>query len=105
MGLGGPVWHVSVQDQVGGLTEAMVRGAAYDLLKGYGDAMAGEWTEMPGRTFHLRRRLSEGEAELVGPVVDVRGTPEAARRLLAVERWVRAAGMGRIAAEEILGPD
>jgi hypothetical protein len=58
---------------------------------------------MSGRTFHLRRRLSEDEASLVGPVIDVRGTPEAARRVMAVERWVRQAGMEEFAAQEVLG--
>jgi hypothetical protein len=79
---------------------ATLSGVAYDLLKGYGDGSA-EWTDMPGRTFHLRRRLSSAEASLVGPVIDVRGTPEAARRLAAVERWIRQAGVEDIAAEEL----
>ena len=98
---GGPVWHVSVQDQIGGLPATTVRGVAYDLLNGYGDAEVGEWQEMPGRIFHLRRRLSPSEASLVGPVIDVRGTPEAARRIAAVWRWVVAAGVEGLAAEEL----
>ena len=98
---GGPVWHVSVQDQIGGLPATTVRGVAYDLLDGYGDAAAGEWTQMPGRIFHLRRRLSPSEASLVGPVVDVRGTPEAARRIAAVRRWVVDAGVEQLAEEEL----
>lgn len=102
MGLGGPVWHVSAQDQIGNIP-VLVRTAAYDLLKGVGDETAGEWTEMPGRVFHLRRRLSEAEAELVGPVIDVRGTPEAARRIAAVQQWVRQAGVEHLAMEEMLG--
>lgn len=41
---------------------------------------AGEWAEWTGRAFHLRRRLNSREAQSVGPVVDIRRTPEAARR-------------------------
>lgn len=37
---------------------------------------------------HVRRRLTPAEAVAVGPVVDVRGTAEAARRLAAVERYL-----------------
>jgi hypothetical protein len=101
MGLGGPVWHVSVQDQVGGATRKDLEDVALATLKGVGDASAGEWQEMPGRTFHLRRRLSADEAALVGPVIDVRGTVEAVRRLDAVSRWVVEAGMEEIAIEEM----
>jgi hypothetical protein len=76
---------------------------AFYTLEGYGDAEAGQWTEMPTGIFHLRRRLSPAEAALVGPVIDVRGTEEAARRFLAVEKWVRQAGMEEFAVEEVLG--
>lgn len=53
-------------------------------LNGYGDAALGEWREWTGVAFHLRRRLSEVEQRKVGPVADIRRTPEArsrARRL------------------------
>lgn len=49
-------------------------------MKGVGDVGAGEWREWTGRAFHLRRRLSEREQRFVGPVVDVRRTPDALRR-------------------------
>jgi hypothetical protein len=49
-------------------------------LRGVGDASLGEWREWTGRAFHIRRRLSAGEQRRVGPVVDVRRTPEAALR-------------------------
>lgn len=49
-------------------------------LAGVGDAAAGEWREWTGFAFHLRRRLSGREAHLVGPVVDIRHSPEAAER-------------------------
>lgn len=49
-------------------------------LAGVGDAALGEWREWSGRAFHLRRRLSAREQLAVGPVVDIRRTPEARRR-------------------------
>ena len=39
----------------------------------------------PGqRVYHLRRRLSAAEEKIVGPVVDIRGTYEATRRVKLV---------------------
>ena len=83
----------------------MLEDIAFYTLEGYGDEAAGTWQEMRGRTFHLRRRLAPAEASLVGPVIDVRGTPEAARRLLAVEKYVRQGGpeIEQIALAEALG--
>jgi hypothetical protein len=49
-------------------------------LNGVGDPAAGEWREWSGRAFHLRRRLTAREARTVGPVLDVRATPEARQR-------------------------
>jgi hypothetical protein len=40
---------------------------------------------MGGRAFHVRRRLSAVEQRQVGPAVDIRRTPEAWQRALAVE--------------------
>lgn len=56
------------------------------MLDGYGDATLGEWPEFTGRAFHLRRRLTATEQRQVGDVLDVRGTPEAERRLQVVMR-------------------
>jgi hypothetical protein len=36
--------------------------------------------------FHIRRRLTPAEQKHVGPVVDIRRTPEARQRVLAVGR-------------------
>lgn len=77
--LGGPVWHVSVAAP-GLAIPAMLEQECRRQLVGVGDASLGEWTEWSGRAFHLRRRLSVREQREVGPVVDVRGTPEALRR-------------------------
>jgi hypothetical protein len=59
-------------------------------LVGVGDPILGEWSEWTGRAVHVRRRLSEVEATQVGPVVDVRGTEEALRRLRPVAHLLPA---------------
>jgi hypothetical protein len=73
----------------------------FKLLDGYGDAAAGEWTEEGINTFHLRRRLTVDEAELVGPVVDVRRTEEGARRVGAMLPWIIKAGCEDLAYQEL----
>lgn len=68
------------------LGQATLERHARRVLDGVGDATLGEWAE-PGITrdaFHLRRRLTPAEAEPIGPVIDVRGTPEQASRYMAV---------------------
>jgi hypothetical protein len=105
MGTGGPVWHVSTAGHQPDVTQAEVRAAAYAILDGYGDASLGEWEEIGRTAFHLRRRLSAAEQQRVGPVVDIRGTDEAVRRVSRVWRWVRQAGPGAedVAEEEMTG--
>jgi hypothetical protein len=61
-----------------------LEGWAFLALVGVGDTTLGEWQEWTGKAYHIRRRLTDAEAALVGPVVDVRGTPEAERRLARV---------------------
>lgn len=68
----------------------VLRRYARRALDGVGDASLGEW-EAPGDVaFHLRRRLSAIEQRVVGPVVDVRGTPEATRRYTRAQRYLPA---------------
>lgn len=58
-------------------------------LEGVGDAALGEWSEdgTHGRgVYHLRRRLSEAEAQHVNAVCDIRGTEDERRRLRALLR-------------------
>jgi hypothetical protein len=78
------VWHASIAPQGVVLAEATLRRFAFAALAGVGDAKLGEYEEYSGRAFHLRRRLSLDEQAMVGEVVDVRGTPEAERRLRPV---------------------
>ena len=78
------MWHVSVSPQQTPLGVATLERVARKEIEGVGDASLGEWMELTGKAFHLRRRLSEVEAVNVGPVVDIRRTPEAARRARAL---------------------
>lgn len=64
---------------------------ALDELVGVGDADLGEWIKSVdlgpfGWSVHVRRRLSAEEERLVGPVIDIRGTDEAAERLWKVAK-------------------
>jgi len=71
------------------LAESTLRRMALAAIDGVGDAELGQWEEM-GRAFHVRRRLTAEEAEMVGEVVDIRGTPEARRRLRSVSHLLPA---------------
>jgi hypothetical protein len=80
------VWHVSV----GALpTEADRLLMAVSVLRGCGDRDLGEWHQAGGRIYHLQRRVSAAEAAIVGPVADIRGTPDAADRLREVRKHGR----------------
>jgi hypothetical protein len=43
-----------------------------------------QWEEWSGKVYRIRRRLTEAEATQTGPMLDVRGTEEAERRLRPV---------------------
>jgi len=88
MGFGGPVWHASV---AGSVIRAVLEREAVRQLDGLGDAAAGEWREVGHTAFHLRRRLAAREMALVGPVTDIRGTPEARERAAALGSMLRFA--------------
>jgi hypothetical protein len=78
MNLGGPVWHVSVSGRLP--VRQIWEVEAERQLRGVGDPALGEWREFTGKAFHLRRRLTPREARSVGPVRDIRRSPEAAVR-------------------------
>lgn len=84
MNFGGPVWHVSIRHR----DIEMAKKIAYAELDGVGDATLGEWTDFY-TAFHLRRRLSRSEQELVGPILDIRGTSEAWRRFEELPAAIR----------------
>jgi hypothetical protein len=73
-------------------------------LAGVGDPRLGEWTEWTGRAFHLRRRLSAREQRTVGPVEDIRGSLEAARRYDRLPAQYRALIPPDVADEELHNP-
>jgi hypothetical protein len=71
-------------------------------LDGLGDATLGEWHEWSGSAYHVRRRLRPDEQQTIGPAVDVRGTPEAQRRVAELGPRIRYVPPQILAAE--LGP-
>jgi hypothetical protein len=74
------VWHASVASIKTPLQPQVAVALAEAALHGVGNAGRGQWVEVTRVAAHVRRRLSETEELVVGPVVDVRGTPEAQRR-------------------------
>jgi hypothetical protein len=60
-----------------------LRQFALKALEGVGDSSLGQWEEWSSDTgvYHVRRRLAAVEAERVGPPRDIRGTPDAKRRV------------------------
>ena len=79
------MWHASV---AGSTDPGILELQAEVELFGVGNAELGEWRIWSGYAFHIRRRLTSEEAMLVGPVVDVRRTSEARRRLAVVSRFL-----------------
>jgi hypothetical protein len=79
MGFGGPVWHASVAHAPKDLARKVALGA----LGSVGSRLLGQWEEWSGFAYHVRRRLRPEEQEITGPVLDIRGTDEAARRIAA----------------------
>ena len=65
------------------LPESALEQVARSELAGVGDAELGEWVEWSGYAYHVRRRLTLREQTGIGPAVDVRGTPEAGKRVKA----------------------
>jgi hypothetical protein len=90
MNLGGPVWHASAAPFpiTGEIDWDYLKARAYAALEGVGDKSLGEWEEKGSKAFHLRRRLRDEEFKLVGPVVDIRGTPEVMVRLAPVRHII-----------------
>lgn len=83
------MWHASIA--IHGATWAptdRLFQLAREQLWGVGDAALGEWREIGEAAVHVRRRMSDREAAIVGPVVDIRGTPEARERCARVQRYL-----------------
>lgn len=58
-------------------------------LEGVGDATLGEWEERGENAYHVKRRLSAAEEEIVGVACDIRRTFEARERLHRAWAWLR----------------
>lgn len=86
MELGGPVWHASVSSP--SLNVNVLRLLAEKVLDGVGSQIAGEWHQWTGKAYHIRRRLTLEEMNVTGPIMDIRGTPEAVLRLAPVRHIV-----------------
>lgn len=69
-------------------SEQFLRASALDALRGVGNATLGQWEEWTGRFYHIKRRLTFDEQPKVGNTLDVRGTPEALKRRMAVQRYL-----------------
>jgi hypothetical protein len=67
------VWHASVS----GFSRQACRYKALQALDGVGDEKLGQWEEIGEKAVHVRRRLTDDEAKMVGGVRDIRGTQEA----------------------------
>lgn len=83
---GGPVWHASVAGP--GLGRAELRRVALRQLDGVGAPLLGQWNEMTGKAFHVRRRVRPEEEAIVGPMLDIRGTSAVTERLAPVRPWL-----------------
>ena len=82
------MWHASISGY--GRSVDTLRAKALSVLAGVGDAALGQWEEPGDMALHLRRRLTAAEAARVGPIVDVRGTPEGLKRFEQMRRYVPA---------------
>lgn len=86
------MWHASVAN---GPKDQCQAGALEALAK-VGDSSRGEWHEWTGKAYHLRRRLSEMEERMTGPVRDIRETAEAVARVKRLpalaQAWARHIG-------------
>lgn len=70
------------------------------VLTGVGDPALGEWVQKE-TALHVRRRLSAREMPMVGPVMDIRRTPEAWDRFMAIPEAQRLTLPAEILEDEI----
>ena len=86
------MWHASAGSLV--LTREDLEAHARRMIRGVGDASLGEWVERERTTpegiavVHVRRRLTPAEQARVGPVRDIRGTPELRSRATIISRQI-----------------
>ena len=84
------MWHASAGSLT--LTRMRLEAHARRMIRGVGDSRLGEWVDRERTTsegiavVHVRRRLTRAEQARVGPVRDIRGTPEVRRRATTISR-------------------
>ena len=88
----------------GSLIRGVLEAEARRQLTGVGDAARGEWTEWGRVSVHLRRRVSEAEEKITGPLRDLRGTAEARERYARLDPRLTAIVPARTLAEELGEP-
>lgn len=84
------MWHTSVSGF--GLSIDTLRSKALRVLEGVGDPTLGQWEEIGIKAFHLRRRLTDEEAQRVGGVCDIRGTVEAQQQFDRMRQYLWSGG-------------
>ncbi len=86
------MWHASAAPLEGWNPDKhFLRRCALDALKGVGDSDAGQFEEFSGYAYHVKRRLSPEEQAQVGDAIDIRGTPEAEKRHMAIRQHLPVA--------------
>lgn len=110
-GYGGPVWHASVHPIRGEVSEEDAEAAALRVLEGVGDPGRGQWIGSSEVAVHVRRRLTEEEEAITGPMKDLRDTPAGELRVSLMEPVLRQLGervgdpyrFVRMAEQEVIG--
>ena len=91
------MWHASVAGPA--LASAVRRRLALETLKGVGLDTA-QWEDDRPTAYHIRRRLTDAEAERVGGVCDLRGTVEGWARFERIKAYLPSV-VHQIAQEEL----
>lgn len=90
------MWHASVGGPCGSKVR---RRLALEALKGVG-MIEFQWEQDRPSAYHVRRRVTAAELEIVGDVADLRGTPEGFQRFQAALPFLPPPAIA-IAREEI----
>jgi hypothetical protein len=97
------VWHASVAPTAGHIVlKPTLHARALKALDGVGDRQH-EWHQWTGFAYHIRRRLTAEEAQWVGEVRDIRGTPEASARYRRIAALLGPTAR-HLASEELTTP-
>lgn len=89
------MWHASASSPIARLRKKF----ALKVLSGVGSARLGEWHDERGMVYHVRRRLTPSEAESVGEVLDLRGTPAGQERAAVLLDALQRSASGMVVQE------